>query len=168
MSEKETREIEKRLLNTLEYLKEHKLSSEEIIELVNKLLKVPAKEEVKVPISVFKNEKLGALETIVKYLRENKLLSFKQIGSLTNRNDIALAVSYRNAKKKLEEKFVEEISPYYLPVSILQDRKFSVLENVVSYLKDTFGLTYHKIAILLNRNDRTIWTVYQRARKKRR
>lgn len=168
MSEKEGYEIEKRLLDTLDYLKEQKLSSEEIIELVNKLLKVPVKEEVKIPISVFKNEKLGALETIVKYLRENKLLSFKQIGSLTNRNDIALAVSYRNAKKKLEEKFVEEISPYYLPVSILQDRKFSVLENVVSYLKDTFGLTYHKIAILLNRNDRTIWTVYQRARKKRR
>ncbi len=167
MPEKETQEIEKRLLNTLEYLKEQKLSSEEIIELVNKLLKVPVKEEVKVPISVFKNEKLGALETIVKYLRENKLLSFKQIGSLTNRNDIALAVSYRNSKKKLEEKFVEEISPYYLPVSILQDRKFSVLENVVSYLKDTFGLTYHKIAILLNRDDRTIWTVYQRARKKK-
>ena len=168
MPKKEDFETEKRLLDTLNYLKGQGLSSEEIIELVNKLLKVPSKEEVKIPISVFKNEKLGALETIVKYLRENKLLSFKQIGSLTNRNDIALAVSYRNAKKKLEAKFVEEISPYYLPVSILQDRKFSVLENVVSYLKDTFGLTYHKIAILLNRNDRTIWTVYQRARKKRR
>ena len=169
MPKKKDKEVvEKRLLDTLKYLQEQELSPEQIVNLVKKHLEVPEKEEVKVPISVFNNEKLGALETIVKYLRENKLLSFKQIGSLTNRNDIALAVSYRNAKKKLEEKFVEEISPYYLPVSILQDRKFSVLENVVSYLKDTFGLTYHKIAILLNRNDRTIWTVYQRARKKRR
>ena len=162
-----TKEIEKRLLDTLKYLKDQNISSEEIIKLVTDLLKVQEKEEAKVPISVFKNDALSALETIVKYLRENKLLTFKQIGSLTNRNHVALAVTYRNSKKKLEEKFVEEISAYYVPVSILQDRKLSVLENLVSYLKDSFGLTYHKIAVLLNRNDRTIWTVFQRAKKKR-
>ena len=168
MPKKEDKEkVEKKLLVTLSYLKKQDLSSEEIIELIKKLLEVPDKEEVKIPISVFKNDKLGSLETIVKYLRENLLLSFKQIASLTNRNDVALAVSYRNAKRKLEAKFaIEEISPYSLPVTILQDRKLSVLENIVSYLKDTFGLAYHKIALLLNRNDRTIWTVYQRAKKK--
>ena len=169
MLDKKTKEEqEKKLLDTLNYLKESGLSPEEITALVNKLLKIEVKEEINVPISVFKNEKLSSLETIVKYLRENLLLSFKQIGSLTNRNEIALAVTHRNAKKKLEEKFaVTEISPYSIPVTILQDRNISVLENVVFYLKDTFGLTYHKIAILLNRNDRTIWTVYQRAIKKR-
>ena len=159
---------EKRLLEALNYLKESGISSEEIIKLVNNLLKAEAKEEVKIPISAFKNDQLSSLETIVKYLRENLLLSFKQIASLTNRNDIALAVSYRNARKKLEAKFVvAEISPYSIPVSILQDRNLSVLENIVSYLKDTFGLAYHKIALLLNRDDRTIWTVYQRAKKKK-
>ncbi len=164
----DTKTVEKRLLDTFNYLKKQGLSSEEIIELVNKFLKVPVKEEVKVPISVFKNDYLASLENIVKYLRENLLLTFKQIGVLTNRNEIALAVTYRNAKKKLEAKFViEEISPYSVPVSILKDRKLSVLENIVSYLKDTFGLTYHNIAVLLNRDDRTIWTVYQRAIKKR-
>jgi len=168
MIKKEERNIvEKKLLDTLSSLKDQGFSSEEIIEFVNKSLKVPVKEEVKVPISVFRNQKLGSLETIVKYLRENLLLSFKQIASLTNRNEVALAVSYRNAKKKLSDRFVEEISPYHIPVSILQDRKLSVLENIVSYLKDTFGLAYHKIALLLNRDDRTIWTVYQRAKKKK-
>ena len=162
----DSKTVEKRLLDTLSYLKKQGLSSEEIVELANKLLKVEVKEEVQVPISVFNNDKLGSLETIVKYLRENLLLSFKQIASLTNRNDVALAVSYRNAKKKLSDKFVEEISPYHIPVKILQNRKLSVLENIVSYLKDTFGLAYHKIALLLNRDDRTIWTVYQRAKKK--
>ena len=166
MPEKEV-QGEKKLLGTLEYLKKSGLSSEQIIELVNKSLKVPVKEEVKVPISIFDNDKLGSLETIVKYLRENLLLSFKQIASLTNRNEIALAVTYRNARNKLEARFVEEISPYHIPVKILQDRKLSVLENIVSYFKDTFGLTYHKIALLLNRDDRTVWTVYQRALKKR-
>ena len=168
MSEKEVADVGRKLLDTLNYLKEKGLSSEEIISLVNKSLKVPAKEEVKVPISVFNNEYLSSLENIVKYLRENLLLSFRQIAELTNRNNIALAVTYRNAKKKLAEKFVvTEISPYSIPVSILQDRSLSVLENVVSYLKDTFGLTYAKIAVLLNRDDRTIWTVYQRAKKKK-
>ena len=160
--------IEKRLLDTFNYLKEQGLSSDEIFNLANKLLKVQVKEEIKVPISVFKNDYLSSLENIVKYLRENLLLSFKQIGSLTNRNEIALAVTYRNAKKKMEAKFVvEEISPYSIPVSILKDRNISVLENIAVYLKDSFGLTYHSIAVLLNRDDRTIWTVYQRAKKKR-
>ena len=166
MPEKEI--AEKRLLEALNYLKESGLSSDEIIKLVNNLLKAEVKEEIKVPISVFNNDKLSGLENIVKYLRENLLLSFRQIASLTSRNGIALAVSYRNARKKLAEKFVvTEISPYSIPVAILQDRNLSVLENIVSYLKDTFGLAYHKIALLLNRDDRTIWTVYQRAIKKR-
>ena len=160
--------IEKKLLDTLNYLKEQGLTPEEIFNLTNKLLKVHVKEEIKVPISVFKNDYLSSLENIVKYLRENLLLSFKQIGSLTNRNPIALAVTYRNAKKKMEAKFVvEEISPYSIPVSILKDRNISVLENIAVYLKDTFGLTYHSISVLLNRDDRTIWTVYQRAKKKK-
>ena len=167
MPKKEDFETEKKLLDTLNYLKEQGLTAQDIIELVNKLFKVPVKEEIKVPISVFKNDKLSGLETIVKYLRENLLLSFKQIASLTNRNNVALAVSYRNARIKLDAKFVvEEISPYSIPVKILQDRNLSVLENIVSYLKDNFGLAYHKIALLLNRNDRTVWTVYQRAKKK--
>ena len=117
MPEKEVG-ADKRLLVSIEYLKKKGFSSEEIVKLVKKLLQV--EEEVKVPISVFQNGKLSSLETIVKYLRENLLLSFKQIGTLTNRNDIALAVSYRNARKKLADRFVvEEISAYSIPVSIL-------------------------------------------------
>jgi hypothetical protein len=35
-------------------------------------------------------------------------------------------------------------------------------------LKEEKEMTYHKIAEALNRDDRTIWTVYNRAKKKRR
>ena len=167
MPEKENAEkIEKRIFDTVSYLLQQGITPKEIIERINKILNISEK-EVQIPVSVFKNDYLGSLETIVKYLRENLLLSFKQIASLTNRNEIALAVTYRNARKKLGAKFPDEISAYFIPVSILQDRSLSVLENIVSYFKDTFGLTYHKIGVLLNRNDRTIWTVYQRARKKK-
>jgi hypothetical protein len=54
-----------------------------------------------------------------------------------------------------------------IPSSIFKDRSLSVLEILVEYLKEKKQLTYHEIAQLLNRNDRTIWTVYHRAKQKR-
>ncbi len=170
MTIRDPKAIEKRLQDTLSYLQGEGVSPKEIIELINNQLKEKdkGKEEIKIPLSIFKNDVLGSLENIVKYLRENLLLSFKQIAALSNRNEATLAVTYRNAKRKLAEKFVvTEISPYSFPVSILQDRNLSVLENIAAHLKDTFALNYHSVALLLNRDDRTIWTVYQRARKKR-
>ena len=59
------------------------------------------------------------------------------------------------------------ISSIKLPTPIFKDRSVSVLEAISEYLKDVKGLTYHEIAVLLNRNDRTIWTCYNRALKKR-
>ncbi len=53
-----------------------------------------------------------------------------------------------------------------VPLSLLRDRSVSILESIVKYLKEKKKLTYHEIAVLLNRDDRTIWTVYNRARKK--
>ncbi len=53
-----------------------------------------------------------------------------------------------------------------IPSSIFRDRSVSVLEAIVEYLKGR-DMTYHEIAILLNRDDRTIWTVYSRTKKKR-
>ncbi len=53
-----------------------------------------------------------------------------------------------------------------IPVTILRDRTLAPLEAVSEYLKDQKGMSYHEIAVLLNRNDRTIWTCYSRAKKK--
>ena len=41
------------------------------------------------------------------------------------------------------------------------------MESVVFYMKDSLEMTYHEIAVSLNRDDRTIWTVYNRALKKK-
>jgi hypothetical protein len=54
-----------------------------------------------------------------------------------------------------------------IPSNIFRDRSLSVLEIIVEYLKEKKKLTYHEIAVLLNRDDRTIWTCYNRAKKKR-
>ena len=54
-----------------------------------------------------------------------------------------------------------------IPSFIFKDRRLSVLEAIVEYLKDEKKLTFHQIAVILNRDDRTIWTCYSRAKKKR-
>ena len=53
-----------------------------------------------------------------------------------------------------------------IPIEVLQNRKYGVLESVVVYLKEEIGLKYSEIARLLNRDDRTIWNVYNNAKKK--
>ena len=53
-----------------------------------------------------------------------------------------------------------------IPSHIFKNRKLKVLEALVKYLKEERQLSYHEIAVLLNRNDRTIWTVYSRVKKK--
>tara|TARA_Y100000310_G_scaffold243088_1_gene247483 strand:- start:977 stop:1201 length:225 start_codon:yes stop_codon:yes gene_type:complete len=55
----------------------------------------------------------------------------------------------------------------HLPISIFKDRSISVLEAIVEYLHEVKGLTFKQISLHLNRNERTIWTVYSRVRKKR-
>ena len=53
-----------------------------------------------------------------------------------------------------------------IPLSILKDRKLGALENIVLYLKDSLHLTYNEIAKLTSRDNRTIWSTYNKAKKK--
>lgn len=67
----------------------------------------------------------------------------------------------KNSKKEGGEAFIS------IPTSIFQDRDLSVLEAIAEYLKEKKGMRYSEIAKLLNRDDRTIWTSYKRAKEKR-
>ena len=151
----------------------NQLTKRELIELLERHAShiseadIPEKKEVEsIPISVFDNKELSALETICKYLKENTNKTYHEIALLLNRNDRTIWTTYNNSKKKLPEPFVVKPSDISLPLSIFKERKLSVLESIAVYLKDEIGLTLHEIASLLNRNDRTIWTVYTRGRKK--
>jgi len=121
-----------------------------------------------VPSFIFLNRNHTILEALVVFLRESKKLSYRKIANLLSRDHRFVYNSYANAKDK-ELVTTYTISPNYriIPVSIFSDKKFPALEALVLYLKDDCSLAYHKIALLLNRNDRTIWTVYQRAKKKK-
>ena len=58
------------------------------------------------------------------------------------------------------------VSNVEVPSEIFKDRSLSVLEAISVYLKDKIKMTYHEIAVLTNRDDRTIWTCYNRGKKK--
>ena len=118
-----------------------------------------------IPLSIF-NKKLSSLEVISKYLFENKNLSLKKISKLLNRSNRNIWNAYNKSKKKFSEKLVVKES-VLIPISVSRNLELTLLENIVSYLKENLELSYHKIAVLLHRDDRTIWTVYNRVKKKR-
>lgn len=120
---------------------------------------------LEIPSFIF-NDKLGSLESIVKYLKENLNIKVIRIASLLNRNDKTIWSTYNHSKKKHPEIFSEQESIVNIPISIFGSRKLSVLESIVYYIKENYDMNFHEIALILKRDDRTIWTVYQKAKKK--
>lgn len=120
---------------------------------------------MEIPSFIF-NDKLGSLESIVKYLKENLNMKIIRIASLLNRNDKTIWSTYNHSKKKHPEIFKEQESKINIPISILTSRKLSVLESIVYHIKENYDLNFHEIGVILKRDDRTIWTVYQKAKKK--
>jgi hypothetical protein len=64
------------------------------------------------------------------------------------------------------KKILKNESEQLIPVSIFNKPKLSPFEAIVKYLKEEKGLNYHQIGEILNRDERNIWTVYNRAKKK--
>ena len=141
---------------------EHKFNQQQIAALFGKSIGKDL-----LPVSIFNNKELSCLETIVKYLKEEFKLRFHEIALLLNRDDRTIWATYNNAVKKRKEKLPVKESRFFIPVSAIADRKFSVLESVVSYLKGNFNLRYCQIAALLNRDERNIWAVYSKYVKKK-
>jgi DNA-binding NarL/FixJ family response regulator len=54
-----------------------------------------------------------------------------------------------------------------VPTTIFCDRSLSFLEALVEYLKEQLNLSYQEIAVMTNRDERNIWTLYHRAEQKR-
>ncbi|MDD5177986.1 MAG: hypothetical protein PHT54_01745 [Candidatus Nanoarchaeia archaeon] len=123
------------------------------------------KEELSLPVELF-NKKLTVLETAVKYLKENKEFNFHKISELINRDERNVWHIYDSSKKKVSSLFVIKETRINIPISIFTNSKLSALESVVAYLKEKSRFSFKEIAVLLKRDTRTIWTVYNRARKK--
>ena len=65
----------------------------------------------------------------------------------------------KSRKKRLPSKF-------YIDLCILRDTKLSPSEAIIKFLKEDEGLSFREISKILDRDERNIWTLYNRARKK--
>jgi len=111
-----------------------------------------------VPLSIFNNKKLGILELVVKYLKENKDLKFSEIAKLLQRNQRTIWTTYSKSKKKYPSKLIIKES-LEIPLNIFEDRRKGPLTTLCLFLKGNVKMSYKEIAIALDRNYRTVWTV---------
>lgn len=141
----------------------------------------PAMKREEIPLNVLLDRNISCFESIVEYLKDERKLTYHQIALLTNRDDRTIWTIYSRARKKrlTKEEQNSEVKKDFakqknsgkrnirIPLNILSDRNASILETISVYLKDEKNIRYSKIADLTNRDDRTIWTAYHRAKKKK-
>ena len=122
--------------------------------------------EIHVPVDIFSNDASG-LESLSHYLKGVLGLRFCEIADVLNRDDRTVWGANKGAEEKLNSANGSSDSRIRIPISIFRDRSLSVLEALSEYLKECQNMRYCRIAALLNKDQRTIWTVYSRAKKKR-
>ena len=104
--------------------------TEESCVLIGNNINSPNHKNIYIPLSIFNNFHLSALETITKYMKEELGLSYREISFLINRNERTIWGSYNNSRRKMQESFSIEQSKFFIPFDILKDRSLSILEAV--------------------------------------
>ena len=118
---------------------------------------------IQIPVTIFSG-KLSPKEALTKFLKEKYELGYSEIGKIVARDERSAWANYRRAIKKMPWPF-DIKDGMTVPVSIFNSEK-SVLEVLVSYLKDVKKLRNKKIAELLNKNPANVRTLYNRSNKK--
>jgi|WetSurMetagenome_2_1015567.scaffolds.fasta_scaffold309449_2 hypothetical protein len=138
----------------------HKLSEKQIFQILKE------GHGLHIPTSIFSNTELSGLELACIYLKDKLNVPFSKISKLINRDYRTIWASYRAAKRKLKGRLIVPSPKYFFPITVLADRNLSVLEAIVSFMKNELGLKLVDIACELHRDQRNIWTVYRRANAK--
>ncbi len=126
-----------------------------------------SKSNVQIPSSILSNKNLGSLESVVKYLKENKKKSLKEISQLLNKKYTTVTNTYRKASLKQKQKVkVEKTNNIFIPLNVFEHSKLGPLQSLVVYLKDFLKLKNSVIAKLLNKSEKTIWSSYHNAQLK--
>src|SRR3989338_1616943 len=153
-------------LNTLVegFIKSHSLSFNDAFNLLKNIRE--EKKPVLIPSSIFRNKKLGIIEATVKYMKEELNLTYHQIAEITKRDDRVGWVMYNRAIKKSIEKSKVEEPNLWLPVSVFTIKELGPMESLASYMKDQLGMSLNEIAKMLDRDNRTVWACYNKAKGK--
>jgi len=149
-----------------------KKDRDELLEMLSQVVDLLSDEERKflfrkaktqVPLSIFSG-KLSGLESVVVYLKDRQGKRVKDIAKILNRKLPTIYATYSNAKRKKGK--LDCSGELFIPLSIFSNRRISILESLVSYLRDEEKLTLIQIAKILNKAYGTIKTVYWRYNKK--
>jgi predicted DNA-binding protein (UPF0251 family) len=129
-------------------------------------IQTPPEHERFIPSSIFSTE-LSSYETTVKFLKEGYGCGLQQIAEILGKSRQSVWRAYTTASEKRPQS-IEVTDLYYpIPASALKDTRLSILESLVVFLIEQYNLTYSQVSALIRRDDRTVWTAYQRAQKKK-
>jgi hypothetical protein len=118
-----------------------------------------------IPIGIFDNEKLSIFEAVTKYMKEDLSMRYVDIGRILGRDDKTIWATFNRTKKKFSKRFGKIDSEMTIPFDGFSNHNLTIFESVVYNLKQS-GLTNHDIGLKLKRDDRTIWSVLDRSKKK--
>ncbi|MGB9748554.1 MAG: hypothetical protein ACP5OZ_02855 [Candidatus Woesearchaeota archaeon] len=122
-------------------------------------------EKIEIPIEAF-SKKLGILESVVKYLKENVNLKNKEISKLISRSQKTIWSSYNSALKKQSSKLMAtKDSKIRIPIIVFSSNELGALESLVLYLNKN-GFSVNEISSMLERNYKTIYSTLNNAIKK--
>lgn len=149
-------------------------SREELLELLSQVVELLSKDEKEiifnkiakedsVPVTIF-NSKVSGLGAIVLYLKNVEKKNTKEIAKLLNRKVPTIYSTYNKVKDKKINLSLK--SKVYVPLKVFSNRKYSILESLVSYLKDERNFSLIEISKLIGKSQSTVKTVYWRYKKK--
>lgn len=115
-------------------------------------------EDKSIPATAFSTE-LSPLQAAVTYLHDHDHQGFPAIAEHLKRSYRAVWGAYHAGGIAITA------TTYTIPLAAIDDHH-SVLECVVTHLKEHHHLRLAEIAKLLNKDPRTIWTTWDRAKKK--
>jgi len=145
-------------------------SSDDVLQAVESFISIYNEKKQKgqipsIPLHLLSNRKLGSLEVVVKFMKENLSLTFSQISAIINRDQRTVWCTYHKAASKNKDVFKVKKDKYNLPFEIFSNRKQGPLEAVVCYLKDELNMSFKQISELLNRDYNTVWLSYKNGKK---
>ena len=145
------------LENVLFELKEKYLLLEKQLEEINK---EDEEKEIKIPLSIF-SSKLGSLEVLCIYLKENVGMSYREIGKILMRDERTIWAAYHKARKKSNENLVVREGSN-IPLEVFNNSILTIQEAVIIYLREK-NLRYAEIAEILMRDQRNVRNSYNKA-----
>jgi len=118
-----------------------------------------AEDEVAIPATIFSTN-LSPLQSLVTYLKDIHDFSFQDIARSLDRSYATIYAAYKKQRRSPAP------TKYLVPLSFF-GTGLCALEACVVYLKEEAHLNFSEIARLVKKDPRTIWSTYDRAKKKK-